>query len=122
MTVLLIEEVTPVRERLAEAVGELPGVSVQVQEPRRWGLEGMVRRLHPDVVLIDIHVPAGLRLLRRLHSARRGQAPLIVALATTSAIPYRVKCHEAGAAFFFDRINEQDRLMESLAGIRDELT
>ena len=123
MKVLLIESESPVRERLAGEILELPDVRLEIQDPYDAGMDRAMAQLHPDVVLIDIDLSRGkgLEIIKRLHERRAEGTPIIVALASSNSLQYRARCHEAGAVFFFNRLCEQDWLLDSLVRIQEQL-
>ena len=123
MKVLLIESESPVRERLVGEISELSDVQVEIQDPDDVGVDRTIAQFHPDVVLIDVDHSRGrgLEIIRRLHGQRAEGTPIIIAIASSSSLQYRASCHEAGATFFFNRLREQDWLLDSLAAIQEQL-
>jgi len=120
---LLIASESPVRERLAAVISELPDVQVEIQQPGEEEMDRMIAQLRPDVVLIDIDHSRGrgLEIIKRIHGRRRERVPVIMAIASSTSLQYRTSCHEAGATYFFNRGREQDWLLDSLASIREQL-
>ena len=123
MKVLLIAADSPVRERLAEAISELPGIHIEIREPGDIAVNGTDRALLPDVVLIDIDQShgRGLDIIRRYHGLQEERAPVIMAIASSSSLLYRESCLDAGAIYFFNSEREQDWLLQSLASIQEQL-
>ena len=123
MKVLLIESESPVRERLAGMISELSDVQVEIQEPGKLEVEPTLALLHPDVVLIDIDQSRGrgLEIIRQIHGRRGEREPVIIAIASSSSLQYRASCLRAGAIYFFNRVREQEWLLESLAAMREQL-
>ncbi len=123
MKVLLFASESPVRERLADAISEVSGIQVEIQEPCDAGADRMSAQLLPDVVLVDIdHTRGrGIEIIKGIRGRRGGRMPIIMAIASSPSFQYRASCHEAGAMYFFNRGREQDWLIDSLASIRDQL-
>jgi chemotaxis response regulator CheB len=121
--VLLIASESPVRERLTDAISELSDIQVETQEPVEEEVDRKITQLRPDVVLIDIDHSRGLGLeiIKRIHGRRGERVPVIMAIASSTSLQYRTSCHEAGATYFFNRIREQDWLLDSLVSIREQL-
>jgi chemotaxis response regulator CheB len=121
--VLLIDGQSPVSERLRGAISELSDVQVEMLEPDGVEVDERIARLHPDVVLIDIDESRsrGLEIIRRIHGKGAERGPVIMAIAGSTSIQYRASCLEAGAMYFFNRIREQDWLLESLTSLREQL-
>jgi chemotaxis response regulator CheB len=121
--VLLIANESPVRERLAGAISELSDIQVKIQEPYEVEDDRTITQPRPDVVLIDIDHSRGrgLEIIKRIHGRRGERGPIIMAIASSTSLQYRTSCHEAGATYFFNRVREQDWLLDSLVSIREEL-
>jgi len=121
--VLLIASESPVRERLTDAISELSDIQVETQEPVEEEVDRKITQLRPDVVLIDIDHSRGrgLEIIKQIHGRRGERVPIIMAIASSTSLQYRTSCHEAGATYFFNRIREQDWLLDSLASIREQL-
>jgi chemotaxis response regulator CheB len=121
--VILIANESPVRERLAGAISELPDIQVKIQEPSEEETDRMIAQPRPDVVLIDIDHSRGrgLEIIKQIHGRRGERVPIIMAIATSTSLQYRTSCHDAGAMYFFNRVREQDWLLESLVSIREQL-
>jgi DNA-binding NarL/FixJ family response regulator len=119
--VLLLDDAGLVRERLTAMVGALRGVEISAVGSGAPDAEERIRELRPDVVLVDVHSPRamGLDLIRRIKSG--GARPVVIALSSSPSFLYRVKCHEAGAAYYFDKVREQDRLVEAIVQLSREL-
>jgi CheY-like chemotaxis protein len=119
--ILLIDDDSPLSERLLGVLSELRDVHVEVHTPS--DVDQSIDRLQPDVVLINIDKSAGrgLEMIRAIHGKRRDRAPIIMAIASSASIQYRASCHEAGAVYFFDGVREQDWLLDSLASIQEQI-
>ena len=123
MKVLLIESESLVRERLVGEISELSEVRVEIQNPDGVEVDRTIAQFQPDVVLIDIDYSRGkgLEIIKRLHGQRVDGTPIIMAISSSSSLQYRASCHEAGATFFFNRLREQDWLLDSLVAIQEQL-
>jgi two-component system, NarL family, response regulator DevR len=123
MKVLLIDDESPVRERLMEAMSEVPGVQVDVAASLSEGDAEAIQASRPDVAVVDVHISQGrgLDLIRKIRTQFGANPPIIVAIANVSSVQYRVRCHEAGATYFFNRVREQEMLLESLSTLSEEL-
>ena len=123
MTVVLVGHKSPVRERLIADLCELEGVVVIVREPGARDVQSAVFSRDADAVLVDMQQAraGGLELIRAIRDARPGRAPAIIALSSSTSIQYRVKCHEAGATFFFGTAGDQESLLGALRAMRQEI-
>jgi CheY-like chemotaxis protein len=121
--ILLIDDDSPLSERLVGVLSELTDVQVEVHKPSNLDVDQTITRLHPDVVLINIDQLRGRgpKIIRQIHGRRKERVPIIVAIASSASIQYRASCHQAGATYFFDSVREQEWLLDSLAQIREQL-
>jgi DNA-binding NarL/FixJ family response regulator len=127
MTLVVIGRESPVRERLVAELRELDGVEVVVRAPRTDDIRSTIHRLSTDAFLIDIQQEeaGGLKLIRAIRDLKNGRSPVIIALSSGTSLQYRmkyrVKCHEAGATFFFDTSSDQESLLGAVRSIRLEI-
>jgi DNA-binding NarL/FixJ family response regulator len=119
--VFLIDDSAIVRERLEAILSELQGVEIVGRAEDAFSAIECVRILKPDVVILDIQMPgeaSGIYALEKIRGEK--PAPIIIMLTNYSYPQYRKKCTDAGAAFFFDKSNEFERVPELLkALVRD---
>ena len=113
--VLLVDDSRIVRERLGALISELPGVDL-VGEASNVA-EGIrkIRRLRPDIVVLDISMPDGngIQVLEAIKKPRR-VGPDIIMLTNFSHEAYRERCLELGAAYFFDKSAEFEEAVEMI--------
>jgi len=120
MKLLVIDDADAIRARLAEVLGEIGGLDVSSCDPKTGGVIKLILEQKPDVIVIDIHLPGGaLDLERTIKSDPH--PPVVIALSAPSSLQYRAACHRAGAEFFFDKVLEQERLVEAVTGLQKEL-
>ena len=120
MKLLIIDDEDAVRSRLADSLGEIQGLEVSSCAPRAGGINQRILEGKPDVIVIDIRMPGGaLDLVRTIKSGTH--PPIVIALSSSSSIQYRAACHRAGAEYFFDKIREQERLVEAVVELQKEL-
>jgi DNA-binding NarL/FixJ family response regulator len=119
--VLLIDDSAIVRERLEAMLSELQGIEIIGHAEDAFSAIDGVRALKPDVVILDIQMPgeaSGIYALEKIRGER--PPPTVIMLSNYSYPQYRKKCTDAGAAFFFDKSTEFERVPEVLkALIRD---
>lgn len=117
MRVFIADDSNLVRERLREMISEVEGAEV-VGEARDSdeALES-IPRLRPDVVVLDLGMPGmpgenGIHLLER---AKRMIPEIVVIMLTGLANDlFRKRCLGAGAAYFFDKSYEFERVCDVL--------
>ncbi|HWR20606.1 MAG TPA: response regulator transcription factor [Verrucomicrobiae bacterium] len=119
MRVFIVDDSAPVLERLAAVVSEL-AVTIELvgQAQDAPGAAEAIRRLKPDLVILDLRIPGGggIHVLREIK--QHAPAPIVVILTNYPYPQYRKQCHEAGADFFFDKSMDFDKvpaLLQQLA-------
>ena len=123
MKTILFAGKSPVRARLAEMIGELRGVQLDVEDPDVDKVRPIIRQLRPDVILVDIDETHGdgLEIIRRCRGQEGHRGPVIVAIANSRSLQYRESCRAAGAVFFFNPEREQYWLLDTLESIREQV-
>lgn len=116
-TLLLIDDSTPIRERLAEMISVLPGIHIVATASN--GQEGVAsfQQFDPDFVILDLQMPGinGIDVLRTIKKARPETQAIIL---TNFPCPqYRDICFRSGADYFFDKSNEFEKVLEILQSV-----
>jgi DNA-binding NarL/FixJ family response regulator len=113
----IVDDSLNVRNGLAVLLSQIEGIEVIGEaEEVREAMES-IRRLKPDVVILDIRMPGGsgidvLRFVKREHPAT------VVVILTNYPFPtYRQKCMNEGADFFFDKSIEFGMVVEVCKGL-----
>lgn len=114
MRVLIADDSRAVLERLADLLGEVPGV--QLAGKAKDGAEAIhsIVKTSPDVVILDLQMPgsSGLEVLRTI---RRSHPSMCVLICTNYPYAqYREECIAAGANYFLDKSAEFERIPEIL--------
>ena len=115
MKVFLVDDSSVVRERLVGILAEVPGIEIVGQAEDAFSALDAIPVLKPDVVVLDIYMPGsvtGMYVLERIKKER--QAPIIIMLTNYSFEQYKRRCLSAGAAYFFDKSTEFERVPEVL--------
>lgn len=113
MRVLIVDDSAIVRERLIGMLSEVEGVEIVGQAEDAFSAVDGVRELQPEVVILDIQMPgaaSGIYALEKIRSER--PAPTIIMLTNDSYPQYRKRCADGGAAFFFDKSSEFEKVPE----------
>jgi DNA-binding NarL/FixJ family response regulator len=121
LKVFISDDSATVRERLVTMALDLPEIAVVGQAHDVPGSLDAIRQTRPDVVILDIRLPGGngIKVLREVK--KMNPAPRVVMLTNYAQAPYRKKCEEAGADFFFDKSTEFDKLPQALEQVRQDL-
>jgi len=114
MKVFVVDDSQLVSQRLVLLLSEVEGVEVVgTAASAEEGIES-ISRSKPDVVILDIRMPAG-NGITVLESIKRQESPPTVIMLTNYPYPqYRKKCMEAGADYFFDKSGEFDKVTDLL--------
>lgn len=117
MKVLIADDSPIVRERLADLLHQVAGVEVIAQAADGTRALEMMRRLRPDVAIIDLRMPgrSGVELLGDVRAGR--PVPTIIVLTNYCTPENREKCLALGADYFLDKSNE----VEKVIGVLQEL-
>ncbi len=107
-----------VRERLIALLAELSTVEVVGQAGSAFEAVHAIRKLKPSAVVLDISMPGGSGILVLETLKREKPSPVVIILTNFSQEPYRQRCRELGADFFFDKSTEFEKVMDVLRGVR----
>ena len=107
MEIFLVEDSAPVRARLAEMLGAIPGASVVGEAERADAAIREILATRPDVVVLDLSLEGGTSGFEVLRAVCR-EAPEIdiYMLSNFTAHPYRELAERLGARAFFDKSRE----------------
>jgi DNA-binding NarL/FixJ family response regulator len=114
---LIVDDSAIVREVLIDSLSEVSGIEIAGEASN--ALEGieMIRRLRPDVIVLDFKMPGGngLSVLKELQS--EDFSPLVLMFTNYPHLQYRDACLNAGAHYFFDKSTEFHNVIETLEQI-----
>lgn len=116
LTVYIVEDSFPVRERLIEAVADVPNARVVGQaEAISEALEG-VQQVQPRVLIVDVQLRrgSGIRLLKQLRATGTGLPELVIVVTNYPTDDYRKASQDCGANHFFDKASEFDKVRDVL--------
>lgn len=126
MNIVVVEDVPMVRERIVDALLELPGVFVVGEADSVATALVSIESNRPDVVLLDMSLPGtpritnGIGVLKWIKQTH--PAIYIVMLTNHAGHAYREACEAAGAFAFLDKSYEFDRLSAVIAQLHNDLT
>src|SRR5437764_11818681 len=101
MRVLIADDSAVVVERLVTLLSELAEIEIVGEAQTCGEATERIRRLQPDVVILDIRMPdgSGIDVLETVKQST--PAPIVIMLTNFPYPQYREKCLRAGADFFF---------------------
>ncbi|HEY3493998.1 MAG TPA: response regulator [Polyangiaceae bacterium] len=111
MRVLVVEDSSPVRERLLVLLRDLPHVEAVAAADTREARAHLTRGRF-DAVVLDIHLAgeSGLCLIEEVK--RRTPASVVVVLTNDASEVHRRSCLGRGANHFLDKSHEFERAIE----------
>ena len=118
--VFIVDDSPVVRERLTGMISELAGMQVVGHAEIAFEAINSIRRLKPDVVVLDISMPGGSGMYVLETIKRERPCPLVIMLTNFAHDQYRKKCLQLGADYFFDKTTEFDRVIEVLRHLPGE--
>jgi DNA-binding NarL/FixJ family response regulator len=89
----------------AEVIGQADSAPIAMRE---------IRRLRPDVAIVDITLQRGngFDVLRALAEEKNGDRPVCIVLTNHSSAPYRNAAKRLGAEYFFDKSTEIIKMLK----------
>jgi DNA-binding NarL/FixJ family response regulator len=112
--VLIVDDSEPIRERLAALLAEAPQIRIVGQTGDGRVVLEAVRKLKPDSVILDIHLPgrSGIELLKELKA--RYPKVRVIMLTNYDGAGYRRQCKQLGADHFLNKTLEFDKVVDTL--------
>jgi DNA-binding NarL/FixJ family response regulator len=113
MQIFLVEDSGPVRARLSEMLGAIPGATLVGSAANADDAIREILCLRPQVVVLDLSLAGGSSGFDVLRTVRNA-APEIefYMLSNFSADPYRQLAERLGARDFFDKTKELERVRD----------
>jgi len=118
MRVFIVDDSDLLRQRLGAMLSQMQGIEIVGEARDALEATKLILNLKPEVVILDIRMPAGsgIDVLENIKRAR--PAPKVIMLSNYPYPQYRKKAEDAGAEFFFDKATEFDRVAEAVEGLR----
>ena len=113
-TFLIVDDSAVIRRRLVSLLSEIKGVHLVGEASNAVDGAALIRKLKPDVVILDIRMPdrSGISLLEDIK--QDPQVPTIIILTNYPYAAYQKRCMELGASHFFDKSSEFDKIPGAL--------
>jgi DNA-binding NarL/FixJ family response regulator len=117
MKIFIADDSTLFCRQISELFCELKGLEIVGQAQGVQEAFDAIAELKPDVITLDIQMlgGSGIDWLKKIRQTNF--ASVVIILTNYSSPPYRKKCLQAGADFFFDKaieINEVKRIIQDL--------
>jgi DNA-binding NarL/FixJ family response regulator len=121
MRVIIADDSEIMREHLADALSNLANLEIVGSASSGSQAFESIRRLNPDVVVLDIRMPGGSGIDVLEQIKRDTTCPVVIMFTNYPFPQYRKKCEQAGADFFFEKSSESQRLIETIEALADRL-
>lgn len=111
---MIVENSNYLYERLARLVSRHHNIRVVGHASTEEDAVRDIKRLSPDVVLLDIRLDAGngFEVLKQIKTP--GRPPFVIVLTNYAYPQYRDRFLAHGADFFFDKSEEIDQMLQAL--------
>lgn len=112
--VLIVDDSTQIRERLAALLTETNQICVVGQHDDGDKVLDAVGHLKPDTVILDIRLPgvSGIELLKKIKS--RYAHVTVIMLTNYDYTQYRRQCKQLGADHFLNKTLEFDKIISAI--------
>jgi DNA-binding NarL/FixJ family response regulator len=116
-TILIVDDHPLVREGLKSILKPAPEYEVVGQAGKARDAIQMIKKLKPDLVLLDISLPdkSGLELCREIRTISSPTRILIVSM--HSKVDYIVKAFQAGATGYMTKESATEKLLQGVAQV-----
>jgi DNA-binding NarL/FixJ family response regulator len=115
--IFIAEGSDPLRDRLAALLSERPEIEVAGNAGDAAGAIRSILEIKPDGVILGIRLAdgSGLSVLEKIR--RSGCHPLVVMLGQDPYPECGRRCLQAGADYFFDKVEDFERIPELFCGL-----
>ena len=115
LSVYIVDDSVVMRERLAESVADIADVEIAGQSGDPLEALADIQKSHPDVVILDIRLPrrSGIEVLKDIKE--NPAAPIVIMVTNYPYRQYRHACMEAGADYFFSKLDEFEMIRKTLS-------
>lgn len=119
MRVLIVDDSEALVQRLTSRLMQVTGVEIVGHADNGADAVQKIHEAKPNVVILDICMPggSGIDVLEGLK--KDPFQPIVIVLSNYSDRPYRRKCLQSGARFFFDKSSEFQKVAEVLRSLME---
>ncbi|MGH7455365.1 MAG: response regulator [bacterium] len=112
--VAIADDSAVIRERLMQKLSQLEGIQMAWQAQNASEAIAAFQQLRPEVAILDIQMPdeSGIDVLA--HIKKESPQTTVIMLTNYPLPPFRKRCLEAGADYFFDKSTEFEKVIEVL--------
>jgi len=114
MNVFIVEDSEIVRGYLQSMLSDIPGVELIGYAVDELGAIESINALHPDAVILDLHLQSGTWIGVLEHVKKRHATIKSIVLTNYTDEFFANRCKNAGADCFFDKTNQFSRVRSAL--------
>ena len=114
MRLFIADDSELLRSHLVSMISEFKEIEIVGQVKYAREAVESIRKLNPDVVILDIRMPDGngIKVLEKIR--KDNILAKVIIFTNFPYVQYRKKCMDAGADFFFYKATEFEKLIEVL--------
>ena len=121
LRVFIADDSKPVTEMLTELISEAGRIEVIGVGETEWGTIEAIRRLKPDVVVLDLQLKtgSGTNVIRAVRSDPGLAGTRLLVTSNHVSEQLKAGCMELGADDYYDKVKELGALTHRLAELAD---
>jgi len=112
MRLFIADDSEILRSRLVDILFDIVGVEIIGQEGDVNKAIDAIKRLKPEVVIMDIQIPGGNGILALEIIKGIENPPIVIMFTNYPYLQYRKKCMDLGADHFFYKATEFEKLIK----------
>lgn len=114
MRLFIADDSELLRSHLVSMISEFEEIEIVGQAKYAGEAVESIRKLNPDVVILDIRMPDGngINVLEKMR--KDNNLAKVIIFTNFPYVQYRKRCMDAGADFFFYKATEFEKLIEVL--------
>lgn len=120
LRVFIADDSQLVRDRLKEVLAETGSIDVVGESGDAEEAMQAIRRLNPDVVILDVRMPGGGGLPVLTDIKAREPSQVVIVLTAYPNLQYRQAFLAAGADYFLDKTKDIQRMSDLLVELAQE--
>ncbi|CAG0940178.1 Transcriptional regulatory protein DegU [Anaerolineae bacterium] len=113
-TVFIADDSQLVRDRLKKVIAEKGSMAVVGESGDAEEAKQAIRRLHPNVIILDVRMPGGGGLAVLVDIKAQEPSRVVIILTAYPDAQYRQAFFAAGADYFFDKTRDIQRMSDVL--------
>ena len=123
MRVLIADDSQVMREHLIITFSSYSNIEIIAEAEDSLETIKSISKTKPDVVILDVRMPGGggIHVLKTIKK-KTNCTPIIVVFTNYPYPQYRKKCLEEGAEFFFDKLTESEKMIETIDSLSSKFS